>query len=403
MRRPASRRTTGLVGASFLALALLAGCTSEQSGTANSGGGNNSGGGSGQQQQQSDVSSAKLTASVAANATDVAPGDPLKISVSDGAIDTVDVQNPDGKAVKGTVSTDKLSWLSTEVFGYAKTYSYTAQATGADGKKTELKGTFSTLKPAKTPRATINPADNATVGVGMPISVKFPEGKVTDKAAVEKVLKVDASVPVDGSWAWLNDQQVDWRPKAYWPENTKVTVTAKLYGLAYGGGAYGKSDLTTTFTVGRNQVVKVNTPDHKMNVYRDGALFASYPSSNGDDANPDRNTPNGTVIVMEKDPIGDFSNPKYGYTNVMKKWAVRISNHGEFIHENNDNRANIGKNNTSHGCVNLLEADAKAYFDSALIGDPVEITGSKANMPTTSDVFDWLIPWSQWQSMSALH
>jgi lipoprotein-anchoring transpeptidase ErfK/SrfK len=86
----------------------------------------------------------------------------------------------------------------------------------------------------------------------------------------------------------------------------------------------------------------------------------------------------------------------------MKKWSVRISNHGEFIHENEENRANIGKANTSHGCVNLFEADAKAYFDSALIGDPVEITGSQATFPTTSDVFDWLIPWSEWQSMSAL-
>jgi lipoprotein-anchoring transpeptidase ErfK/SrfK len=139
-----------------------------------------------------------------------------------------------------------------------------------------------------------------------------------------------------------------------------------------------------------------------MNVYRDGALYASYPSSNGRDSDPNLNTPNGTVIVMAKEEVGDFSNPRYGYTNVMKKWAVRISNHGEFIHENNDNAANIGKANTSHGCVNLLEADAKAYFDSALIGDPVEVTGSAVNFPTTSDVFDWLLSWEQWQSMSAL-
>jgi hypothetical protein len=53
--------------------------------------------------------------------------------------------------------------------------------------------------------------------------------------------------------------------------------------------------------------------------------------------------------------------------------------------------------------VNLFESDAKAYFDSALIGDPVEVTGSAANFPTTSDVYDWLIPWAQWQSMSALN
>jgi lipoprotein-anchoring transpeptidase ErfK/SrfK len=149
--------------------------------------------------------------------------------------------------------------------------------------------------------------------------------------------------------------------------------------------------------------VKVNTPDHVMNVYRDGQLFASYPSSNGRDDDPNLNTPNGTVIVMAKEEVGNFSNPRYGYTNVMKKWAVRISNHGEFIHENNDNAAHIGKKNVSHGCINLLEADAKAYYDTAIIGDPVEVTGSKINFPMTSDVFDWLIPWDQWKSKSALN
>ncbi|WP_424183306.1 L,D-transpeptidase [Actinokineospora sp. G85] len=346
---------------------------------------------------------AKLTAKPADDATEVPPGEPVTITVTDGAIDEVALTNAEGKAVAGELAADKLTWTSGEVLGYAKTYSYNASATGSDGKKVELKGSFTTLKPGSTPRATINPTDGASVGVAMPISVKFPEGKVTDKAAVEKALKVTTSAPVEGSWAWLNAQQVDWRPKEYWPAGVKVTVEAKLYGVAYGGGAYGKSDLSTEFTIGRNQVVKVHTPDHRMDVYRDGKLFASYPASNGRDNDPNLNTPNGTMIVMAKEEVGDFSNPRYGYTNVMKKWAVRFSNHGEFIHENNENAANIGKANTSHGCVNLLEADAKAYFDSALIGDPVEVTGSKANMPTTSDVYDWLIPWSQWQSMSALN
>jgi hypothetical protein len=52
--------------------------------------------------------------------------------------------------------------------------------------------------------------------------------------------------------------------------------------------------------------------------------------------------------------------------------------------------------------VNLYEVDAKALFDSSLIGDPVEITGSKASMPTTSDVNDWLFSWEKWKGMSAL-
>ncbi|SDI66871.1 Lipoprotein-anchoring transpeptidase ErfK/SrfK [Actinokineospora alba] len=383
-------RTAVVLGTLFLALALVAGCTSEAPG----GGGGSTGG--------DEPPKAKVVATPAVDAKEVPPTEPVTVSVTEGTLDEVELTNEGGKPVAGELAADKLSWKSSEVLGYAKKYTYTASATGTDGKKVELKGTFTTLKPAKTPRATVNPGDNATVGVAMPISIKFPEGKVTDKAAVEKALKVETSQPVEGSWAWLHDQQVDWRPKEYWPAGTKVTVTAKLYGLAYGGGAYGKADLSSKFTIGRNQVVKINTPDHKMNVYRDGKLFASYPASNGKDADPNLNTPNGTMIVMQKDPIGDFSNPRYGYTNVKKKWAVRFSNHGEFIHENEENRANIGKVNSSHGCVNLFEADAKAYFDSAIIGDPVEVTGSQANMPTTSDVYDWLIPWGQWQQMSAL-
>lgn len=383
------RRLLGMVATLVASIALLASCTSDSSD------------GDGSPLERS-APAAKIAFAPADGATDVLVTEPVKITVSGGELTEATVTNPEGQPVEGAIAADKLSWTSGEVLGYAKTYTYAAKAKNADGKESKLGGTFTTLAPASTPRATINPADNATVGVGMPISIKFPEGPVTDRAAVEKALSVETSAPVEGSWAWLGDQQVDWRPKDYWPANTQVTVNAKLYGLAYGDGAYGKSDLSTMFTVGRNQVVKINTPDHVMNVYRDGALYASYPASNGKDADPNLNTPNGTVIVMQKDPIGDFSNPRYGYTNVMKKWAVRISNHGEFIHENEDNRANIGKVNSSHGCVNLFELDAKAYFDSALIGDPVEISGSKADFPTTSDVYDWLIPWSQWQTMSAL-
>ena len=386
------RRLIGTVATLVASIVLLASCTSDDGGGAGKGGA----------PMEKQASAAKVAFAPADGAKDVAPTEPVKVTVTGGEITEATVTNPEGQPVAGQVAPDKLSWTSTEVLGYAKTYTYTVKTKNSDGKESTKNGTFTTLAPASTPRATINPGDNATVGVAMPVSIKFPEGPVTDRATVEKALSIQTSVPVEGSWAWLNDQQVNWRPKVYWPANTQVTVTAKLYGLNYGNGAFGKSDLSTAFTVGRNQVVKINTPDHVMNVYRDGVLAAAYPSSNGKDADPNLNTPNGTVIVMSKEPVGDFSNPRYGYTNVKKKWSVRISNHGEYIHENEENAANIGKANTSHGCVNLRESDAKDYFDSALIGDPVEITGSKAKMPRTSDVFDWLIPWSEWQTMSAL-
>jgi hypothetical protein len=58
----------------------------------------------------------------------------------------------------------------------------------------------------------------------------------------------------------------------------------------------------------------------------------------------------------------------------------------------------------THGCINLSSTDAKSYFDSALYGDPVEVTNT--GVPLTAadgDLYDWTMPWDQWQALSALH
>ncbi|MBP2325909.1 lipoprotein-anchoring transpeptidase ErfK/SrfK [Kibdelosporangium banguiense] len=374
----------------------ITGCSGENEGAAPAGKADSKSNGS-----TASAPAAKIVADPAVDAKDVPVLQPVKISVSDGKLTEVVVNDPEGKPVAGDTTADKLSWANSQRLDYGKTYTYAAKAMGADNKPAELKGSFSTVKPAKTIRATVNPADGQTVGVGMPISVNFPDDAPKDRAAAEKALKIETTPQVEGSWAWVSANKADWRPKEYWPAGTKVKVSASLYGVNYGNG-YGRADVTSEFSIGRKQVLKVNTPDHSLKVYRNGALTATYPSSNGKDSNPDLNTPNGTLIVMSKEPVGDFSNPAYGYTNVKKKWAMRISNHGEYLHENEENAANIGKANTSHGCVNLFEKDAKALFDTTLIGDPVEVTGSKVAMPTTSEVNDWLFSWEKWTGMSAL-
>ncbi|QFZ23613.1 L,D-transpeptidase [Saccharothrix syringae] len=371
------------------ALALLAGCGANvEQGTPKPIGGDN-------------PPVAKFTTTPADGATDASVTAPVQVTVTEGTIDEVALTNPEGQAVAGKLADDRKSWSSSEPLGFGKTYTYTGRATGTDGKPVELKGSFTTLTPASQVRATLFPGDNETVGVAIPIMVRF-EADVADRATVEKALTVTNSAGVQGGWAWLNSREVHYRPEQYWPANTQVHVEAKLYGVPYGGGAVGKADVTSDFTIGRNQVVKIDNPTHQLVVQRDGQTVATYPASFGRDDDPELTTPNGTFVVMQKFEQFSFDNPRYGYTNVLKKWAVRISNHGEFIHENNDNAGNIGKNNTSHGCANLLEADAKAYYDSALVGDPVEVTNSITTLPAQYDWYDWQIPWGQWQSMSAL-
>jgi lipoprotein-anchoring transpeptidase ErfK/SrfK len=384
-------RLVGSFAAMFVSFALLTGCTSTEIGLPTPSGPNTDG-----------PPKAKITAEPAVNAENVPVRTPVKITVAEGELTEATVTNSDGEAIAGSIAPDKLSWTSDEFLGFDETYTYSAKAEGTDRKEVALTGEFHTIKPTREIRATLNPIDDATVGVAMPISVKF-DSAPKDRAAVQRSLEVQTSPgKVEGAWAWLSDKQLDWRPKEYWPSGTKVKVAANLYGVDYGQGAYGKADVTSEFTIGRNQVVKLHTPSHQMVVERDGKQVASYPASFGDDADPNLNTPNGTLVVMEKKDNERFDNARYGYTNIWKKWAVRFSNHGEFIHENEENRANIGSRNTSHGCANLFEADAKAYFDTAMIGDPVEVTGSRASMPRTSDISDWLYTWDEWKAMSAL-
>lgn len=370
---------------------LISGCGSPGS----SGGANDSSGG------QDQATSAKVSFEPGDGSSDVNPKTPIQVSVRNGTLGEVTLTNEEGDEVSGELAPDQTRWIAGEPLGYGKTYTWEGEATGEDGKSVSLGGSFTTVEPASTPRATINPTDDAEVGVAMPISVKF-DSPVKDKAAVQRALQVRPSVPVEGSWAWLSDKQVDWRPKEYWPANTDVAVSANLYGVHYGGGAYGRADLSTDFHIGRNQVVKADVNSHQLVVERDGQQVASYSASFGKPDDPNLNTPNGVYMVMQKNPVEIMDNPRYGYTDVEKKWAVRISNHGEFIHENEENRPNIGKVNNSHGCANLTEADAKAYFDSALVGDPVEVTGSAVDMPPLYDVFDWMLSWEEWTQKSAL-
>ncbi|GAA2329479.1 Ig-like domain-containing protein [Saccharopolyspora halophila] len=344
---------------------------------------------------------AKVSFEPGAGAQRVNPAAPISASVQRGEFDSIELRNSDGDSVEGKLAADGQSWKATEALGYGKSYSWSGRATGDDGKQVEVRGEFRTVNPDKTNHATINPRDDAVVGVAMPISIKFDE-PVEDRAAVQRALRVRSSTPVEGSWAWLNDEQVDYRPKDYWPANTHVAVEADLYGLDLGGGSYGQADLTTDFDIGRAQIVKADVRTHQMAVVRDGKQVASYAASYGKEDDPGRNTPNGTYMIMAKHPVEIMDNPEYHYRNVRKTWAARFSNHGEFIHENQDNIAALGKVNNTHGCINLSAADAKAYFDSALIGDPVEVVGSASEMEPRYDVYDWLLDWDQWKAKSAL-
>ncbi|PFG47877.1 lipoprotein-anchoring transpeptidase ErfK/SrfK [Amycolatopsis sulphurea] len=345
-----------------------------------------------------------LKFSPAAGAKDVAPGEPAKVSVANGTLASVTLTNPDGKQVQGQPSADKKSWNSTEDLGYGKTYTWSGQATGEDGKPTPVSGSFTTVEPRRQMAGSLNVGDDQTYGIAMPIALTFPN-PVKDKASVEKALSVETEPKTEGSWAWLEgDTSVHWRPKAYFEPGTKVTVNAKLYGVSMGGGVYGRQDVSSRFTIGRAQIVQGNTKDHTMQVIRDGRQVMDFPVSYGLDSDPGRVTHSGVHVVMSKHATYSMSNPRYNYTDVNVPWAVRISNNGEFIHGLAASIWAQGKKNISHGCLNLSPKNAKTYYDSVLPGDPVEITGSTQQLSAKDGNYsDWTYDWTAWTKLSALN
>jgi lipoprotein-anchoring transpeptidase ErfK/SrfK len=341
----------------------------------------------------------------AADATGASPGEPATVTVTAGTLADVTLTTADGTAVEGELNAERTSWSSTGDLEYGTTYTWAGTASGADGAPVPLAGSFSTVEPEKVVRGQLNIGDDRTVGVAAPIRIQFND-HVEDRAAVERALDVETSVPVEGSWGWLPDEnggsRVDWRPREYWPANTDVTVTADLYGVAYGDGRYGAADVTSTFEIGREQIVKADAKSYRMLVFRDGQQVADYPASYGLDSDPDRNTRSGIHVVTEKFTDKRMTSERYGY-DLIEKWAVRISNNGEFVHANPASAAAQGSSNVSHGCINLSTEDAKAYYDTAIFGDPVEVTGTGVQLsPRDGDISDWTYSWEDWKALSAL-
>jgi lipoprotein-anchoring transpeptidase ErfK/SrfK len=338
----------------------------------------------------------------------VAPADPITVTATHGKLTGVTLTAKNGTVIPGSLSADGATWTASAPPKFATTYQFTGTASSSGGT-TPVTGAFTTATPKRYVTASTTIGDDQTVGVAAPIMIQFSRSIATaDRAAVEKALQVTTSAPVTGSWGWLPDayggSRVHWRPKDYWPVGTTVTMAAHLYGLNMGTAGYGKTNLTTAFTIGRSQIVKADARSHRIQVVRDGQVAMDLPASYGADTDARRITRSGTHIVMGKSETVLMSNPDFGYNDVPEHWAVRISNNGEFIHANPLSVSAQGKRNVTHGCINLSTANAKAYFGTALFGDPVEITGTPVQLSAADgDVYDWAVPWDKWTAMSALH
>ncbi|MFG2558709.1 Ig-like domain-containing protein [Streptomyces sp. NPDC048496] len=392
LARPA--RLTLIAGTAVLSAAL----------TACSGGAAASDAGSGHAAGTSQAPDTRI--SVNLQGTSATAGKPVKVTLADGKLKTVKVTAAEGDALTGRISGDGRSWTSNRVAAPGTEYS--VEATDTKGG-TDRAG-FSTAEADKVNKLTLAPGKNTTVGIAQPLSIVF-DNPVKDKAAVEKALKVSTSNDTEGSWGWLEDysgkERVDWRPKDYWKPGTRVTLDADLGGIDSGtAGGWFVRDYRTTFTIGRDQVVKVDLDRHRLALHRDGKTVMDVPMSAGTPGGQKASW-RGTAVLMAKEGTINMRSETVGLGDAYDKMvdsSMRLTWSGMYAHAAPWNSAYFGVANHSSGCVGMSDANAAELYRKAQVGDPFEITGAdaKGTVAEGNGYGAWNVSWSDWQAKSAL-
>jgi lipoprotein-anchoring transpeptidase ErfK/SrfK len=352
---------------------------------------------------------AKVSISPANGAADSRPEQPILVKATKGRLGKVSVQG-DAKEVAGGFDQGHTQWKSSWTLKPATKYTVTATAT-AGGKTTTTTSSFQTLTPKQTfGIADITPMPAETIGVGMPLIVKF-SGPVYNKAEVERGLQVTSDKAAEGSWRWVGDQQVIYRTKDYWQPHQAVTLTAHLSGVRGAKDTYGTKDYTRSFKIGTSQISTVDVKAHQMTVQVDGKTVKTTPISAGKGGARKYTTTNGVHAVMGKQSpvtmtsgwmgVTDKSNPAYYSLTVHQ--AVQISSSGEYVHSAPWSVGSQGQENVSHGCVNAPPAFAKWFYDLSRRGDIVKVTGTDRELEPDNGYGYWQLSWADWLKGSALH
>lgn len=405
--RPRTRRGAALV-ALAVSLPLLAACDGAAGGA-----GAGAAGGAGT------TAAAGESAPQARIATNVRGGRPVpvdrlvEVTATEAALRSVTLVPVGGATeeagrVTGQVSEDGSTWRAEDRLEPGTAYVLRTRAEDAAGDRVVQATRFRTVDLTLDQQTypSLAPLDGETVGVGMPVVLTF-DVPVTDRASIEEHLSVDARPAQPGTWHWLSDTEVHYRPKRYWKPGTEVSVDVDVNSVPAGGGVYGQLSRTIGFTVGDAHVYRVDARSHQMKVFSNGELLRTIPVTTG---KPGFTTRSGTKVIMEKfdvkrmnsETVGIAAGSAEAYDIDDVQWAMRLTHSGEFIHAAPWSVGSQGYANVSHGCTGLSTADAGWLYAMSRRGDVVEYVGTDRPMTLDNGYGDWNASWADYRKGSAL-
>ncbi|MET8331688.1 Ig-like domain-containing protein [Streptomyces sp. NPDC005181] len=339
------------------------------------------------------------------------PDKPLEVTATgdDGRITDVAAVDTAGHHLAGELSADGLRWHSTVPLAAGTRYTVRVSVEDDDGAPGSRTLSFETAPAKKLLKVTFGP-HAGTYGVGQPITAELSapvKGKAA-RATVERSLKVRSTPSVPGSWYWVDDKILHYRPQEYWPARATIEVSSTMAGIKVANGLYGAPTKALKITTGDRIEAITNAAAHSMTVKRNGVVINTIPVTTG---RPGFDTRNGVKVVLSKEysvrmrgeTIGISADSGDGY-DLLVYYATRVTWSGEYVHAAPWSTGSQGYANVSHGCTGMSNAQAQWFYNTVREGDLVSVVGSQGSTMTPFDngYGDWNLSWAKWQQGSAL-
>ncbi|MFE7136087.1 Ig-like domain-containing protein [Streptomyces sp. NPDC057638] len=343
-------------------------------------------------------------------AVKVNPDKPLEVTVKEGEgrITDVAVIDEQGHHLGGELNADGSLWRSGGSLSAGARYRARVATENKDGAPGLRTLTFETSPAKRLLTVEFAPANGETYGVGQPIIAELsrPVPDKAGRAAVERGLKVDVKPGAEGAWHWLNDDVLHYRPKEYWPVQSKISVTSNLQGVKISNQLYGGPSEPLTFNVGDRMEAVTDASSHIMTVFRNGEEINNIPITTG---KPGFATRNGIKVVLGKEYFVRMRGSSVGIGgseayDLPVYYATRVTWSGEYVHAAPWSIGSHGYANVSHGCTGMSTGNAAWFYETFRQGDLVHVVNSIGDEmdPFGNGYGDWNLSWEEWREGSAL-
>ena len=340
------------------------------------------------------------------------PDQPLEITAEDGDGRITDVMAVDatGRRVTGELSSDGTRWHSTSLLAANARYTVRVSTEDEDGAPGRRVIAFETGRPAGRDLNIVFGPESGGYGVGQPVTAQLsrPVKDKAQRAAVERGLRVESEPAVPGAWYWVDDKELHYRPKDYWPAHATVRVRSALDGVRIGDRLRGTASKPLALTIGDRVIAVTDAAAHRMTVYKNDDEIQQMPVTTG---KPGFETRNGVKVVLAKQyfvrmrgtTIGISEDSADSY-DLPVYYATRVTWSGEYVHAAPWSVGSQGSENVSHGCTGMSTENAEWFYDNIHEGDVVKVVNSNgASMEPFGNGFgDWNVPWSTWTKGTAL-